>query len=704
LVEALARQGLVRAADGAAELVRAPVGVPDSLTKVIELRLGHLTKQAAHMLRVAALLGSDFDVTDLALVVGEPVTAITEVVDEAISGGVLLDAGDRLVFRHDLIRQVLLEQTPQAVRNYIHRHIARVLAEAGRGVDAVAAHLLQGPETFDAWALEWVSAAPESTLYSALNVSAELLTRAVKLTDEGDPRWEILADKLAQVLFWSGSEQAVDVAAKVARRTADVERAAGMRILVIRAAGRSGRAAEALWATISLPDDEALPQMWRARLGAWSALVFVIVGRAEDARAVALDALARAEQCGDALATGYAHHVLARLESRIHGALPMLEHIEHALAALGDDPESMDLRMLLIQTRLAAMIEMQMPDADTELARALVVAERIGSFRAAAVLSTAAEFCYMHGRWDEALQHIDTIDRSILEGTQVGHLHGLAALIALHRDEHDSAAAHLNAAKGLVLTDSPQFEARVTELMDALALQAEAAGDPDDALRLRATWLDLPPGIRRHERLEQAPDLVRVALLTGKTDIAAAAAAACRADVDADADVMPGRIAAARCCRAMIDDDTAELLAVAETYRQHDRPREVGFVLEEAAARLARNGDTEQARAAFADAIHAYRELGAAWDLRRAEARLRPHGIRRGRRGAQRRAVTGWEALTPAEERITYLIGNGLSNADIAIKLFVSRNTVQTHVSNILRKLQLRSRIEIAREIARRST
>ncbi len=49
------------------------------------------------------------------------------------------------------------------------------------------------------------------------------------------------------------------------------------------------------------------------------------------------------------------------------------------------------------------------------------------------------------------------------------------------------------------------------------------------------------------------------------------------------------------------------------------------------------------------------------------------------------------------------LVARGLSNPDIATELYVSRRTVQTHVSNILIKLDLRSRVEVAREYASRT-
>jgi len=52
--------------------------------------------------------------------------------------------------------------------------------------------------------------------------------------------------------------------------------------------------------------------------------------------------------------------------------------------------------------------------------------------------------------------------------------------------------------------------------------------------------------------------------------------------------------------------------------------------------------------------------------------------------------------LTPVETRIATLVAAGHSNPDIARQLVLSAHTVRTHVSHILTKLQLRSRVEIA--------
>jgi len=153
----------------------------------------------------------------------------------------------------------------------------------------------------------------------------------------------------------------------------------------------------------------------------------------------------------------------------------------------------------------------------------------------------------------------------------------------------------------------------------------------------------------------------------------------------------------------MLDGDAATLLAVAEDYRDAQAPLPYGQTCEEAAALLAAAGDATGARAALTEAVRAYTGLGAGWDVRRADARLRRYGVRRGPRVVRRRPTAGWDALTPTELRVAGLVALGRSNPEIAAEMLLSRRTVQTHVSNILAKLGLVSRVDIAREAAHRT-
>jgi DNA-binding NarL/FixJ family response regulator len=62
-----------------------------------------------------------------------------------------------------------------------------------------------------------------------------------------------------------------------------------------------------------------------------------------------------------------------------------------------------------------------------------------------------------------------------------------------------------------------------------------------------------------------------------------------------------------------------------------------------------------------------------------------------------RRAEPG--ELTAAEHRVAELVGQGLSNREVASALFLSAKTVEFHLRNIFRKLGVRSRTELARRV-----
>jgi predicted ATPase/class 3 adenylate cyclase/DNA-binding CsgD family transcriptional regulator len=70
-------------------------------------------------------------------------------------------------------------------------------------------------------------------------------------------------------------------------------------------------------------------------------------------------------------------------------------------------------------------------------------------------------------------------------------------------------------------------------------------------------------------------------------------------------------------------------------------------------------------------------------------------------RGQRKRPTSGWAALTPTELDVVRLVSEGLTNNDIATRLFVSPRTVQTHLTHVYAKLGLTSRVQLVQEAAR---
>jgi DNA-binding CsgD family transcriptional regulator len=71
---------------------------------------------------------------------------------------------------------------------------------------------------------------------------------------------------------------------------------------------------------------------------------------------------------------------------------------------------------------------------------------------------------------------------------------------------------------------------------------------------------------------------------------------------------------------------------------------------------------------------------------------------RRGR-GERRRPASGWPSLTPTERDVVRLVAEGLANNEIAARLFISRRTVQTHLTHVYAKLGFNSRVQLAQEV-----
>jgi hypothetical protein len=126
LVDALARE---RAQPSPAAGVRpAQEQLPASLAALLNDRLSSVSAQTAQILRTAALLDAKFTVTDLAVLLRRPVSALAAGLHEAVAARILVGSGAELAFRHQLIRQALYESMPTALRTALHAEAARELA------------------------------------------------------------------------------------------------------------------------------------------------------------------------------------------------------------------------------------------------------------------------------------------------------------------------------------------------------------------------------------------------------------------------------------------------------------------------------------------------------------------------------------------------------------------------------------------------
>jgi DNA-binding CsgD family transcriptional regulator len=73
-------------------------------------------------------------------------------------------------------------------------------------------------------------------------------------------------------------------------------------------------------------------------------------------------------------------------------------------------------------------------------------------------------------------------------------------------------------------------------------------------------------------------------------------------------------------------------------------------------------------------------------------------------RGERKRPRHGWASLTPTELQVVALVGDGLTNPQIASRLLMGRATVKTHLEHIFTKLGVHTRAELAAQVARRGS
>ena len=221
LVAALARgSGLTITEAGAAELAGGTA--PGSLSAAIADRLGFVAGPTREVLRAAALLGMEFAVPDLAIVLGRSVADLVPAVDEACAAGVLAESGSSLGFRHPLIRAALYDEMPAPVRAAWHRDVGHALAAAGAPPDRVARQMLwavsgddgtpgsMDDAPMDEWMLDWLARTADLLVGQAPGVAAELLARAVASSAAGSAQHGWLASRLADALYRIGDRVAAE--------------------------------------------------------------------------------------------------------------------------------------------------------------------------------------------------------------------------------------------------------------------------------------------------------------------------------------------------------------------------------------------------------------------------------------------------------------------------------------------------------------
>jgi DNA-binding NarL/FixJ family response regulator len=231
-----------------------------------------------------------------------------------------------------------------------------------------------------------------------------------------------------------------------------------------------------------------------------------------------------------------------------------------------------------------------------------------------------------------------------------------------------------------------------------LALVAMAEGDPFGARsRLRTPthaggrWI-LP---RFPLDIADEVSLARIALATEDDELAELALSNSRRRAELNPGIDSIAATAAN-VRGLLERRVTDLREAVDLFeRTSHRRLELAAALEDLGLdRIAH--DRPAAVDALGRALALWTELGATWDARRVRSRLRELGVRR-RLVTTEPETSGWGAMTTAELAVARLVAEGLTNREVAERLFVSPHTVSSHLRHVFSKLGITSRVELAR-------
>lgn len=628
VADALLRERLVDVGTGVAEVgEHAFDRVPGSLVSAVDGRLDLVSAPTREVLRWAALLGGEFSVDGLAVVLARPVAELVTPFEEAAAAGVLRDAGTRIAFRHPVLRQALYERTPAALRNALHQQAAQALAHAGAPVDHVAEQLLAAAGDFGAWVVDWLLVRAPALVYEAPLVAVELLRRALRSTAVPDEHAATLRAHLSSALFRIGRDVEAEHHARLALpRLRDPDRIAEVQWTTAYVPFRASRPEQALASLRETLAAPALPDAWRARLLSLLALVQRAgLDDLDAAAASARESIEVGERAADPFAIGQSLEVLWQVDAARRDYVSALAYLDRALDVVGTDFSLTDLKLVLLDNRVFTLQCLDRLDEATDTMRLAFDAAGHGAPVAALQVGAAVHRFWLGG-WDEAVDRLGAAlgDDSGVTGFGLREgglmlLHGVAALIATHRDDDLALRRHLHAGLTLPLATAANRE-NCDFLVAARAAAAYRDGDHADAIELLGGILDTRYAqmMLRHQWL---PELVRVALDCDDRATARAAVEACEAEAARESTAARAA-AAARRCRCVLEGDPDGLTQVAAHYRSVGRVFESAQTLEDRAVLLARSGRDPEAGAALREAVGLYRDLGAAWDIRRATDRV----------------------------------------------------------------------------------
>ena len=660
--------------------------------------LGRLGQGTRRMLETAAVLGREFRLDDVAHVLDVTPVTMIPLINEAMAAGILRSGTDSFVFRQDLMRQAIAAAIPPPTRQLLHRQAGEVFVARGAAKKA-AAHLLKGARYPDPVVIASLEAAAVQLARSHPQAAADLFLRALDLTPATDAGRFSGTVRAADTL--TAAARLDDAAALVRTALARPQPPeADMRLRVVLSSilVLQGRPLDAMDETEIVLRQPHLAA--ETRSGVFIVQLQALSGLGDNARAFSLaeDIRTGPRERGDP-AQAAALQVVAAInwdEGRLERGLRLVSEAVRRTSGISADVR--DFQPLLA---LAAMlIDVRRLEEAEEVI--VAVSDGLREFGPSALESVTAvlqaRIGLARGQTDDARA---AAEKALTIADTFGILpHGSLArsvlsVIALRKGDLRTAGLHIRSRPDV--THYIAGHARAESLL-ARAQFVEASVGAETALQvLDGVYTDLP--LHRHVLIGEPTAsawLARTALAAGRGELATGVARVADelARDNPGFDVMT--VAAAH-CGGIVGQDP-ELLAHAAA--SHPDPWARASAAEDLGTVLVAMNDPDGAVAQLDRALGGYGRASAERDLARIRLRLRKLGVRRQHRAPTSRPATGWESLTETERSVASLVATGLTNHQVAGRMYLSVHTVAFHLKQVFRKLDIGSRVELARIVA----
>jgi len=615
--------------------------------------------------------------------------------EEAVCADLLVDDGEQLRFRHDLLREATRQSLPQSLRRAMERQSASIMLRMGATPAEVATQLARSAEPGDREAINALRQAAQSVGHSDASAAADLSRRALELLPADDAERGLL---VAETVGWlnraSRYAEAEELAVAALSEVASPQEEAEIRLRLPTLNKHSTqRRVEENRRALQLAD---ISEVTRARHLGWLAYNLVEHDHRGERRAAANEAAAAAASTGDLEATILANLTLAVLDCGEGYAGRALRRVEElcTLARTSDATAAHDLAAIYYPGMLAVVGRLD--DAAARVADGTEQARREHNAMALDMWTLIDGIVHLAaGRLSAARAATESLPPPQRTGATVWDMVRTVILaeVAVRTDDRTLLQQTVNDARDAYPTGSSFVD---REAAHVLALAAWQRDDVQDAMR----WLG---GIT----LFGSPlwSLVLDQVILGARVASAAGDAGLRARVlqatevlERERPAIPLFTGVAQNARGILERDAQALAAAADVLRSSSRPLLYAAAAEDAGAELARTDRRGEAVDQLNAAFDTYLHHEALADARRVGRALRRLGVQR-RIVSQPRAKTGWDSLTDSELKVVNLIAAGVTNRDVATQLHLSLHTVKNHVHNAFAKLGINSRTQLTQRM-----